>query len=222
MDSTELKIGASCCSSCANEWEDLFKAESKVTELGEKINKECEILLRYSNDDDDNHMRRLLRKGRLSFSKIRSLLSIKPSDQAPTPYPHGGLGRTLVSCNRSAIIAQSSSNTSPHQSIAHSFTEIRLAFQNGHQSTQFLSCRASDVKQNDLQNPHIRDFLTVSTGMCLFSSALLESLQTIQGSNQPPPEVLSHLSLQNATLYEVETMTRLSSTIANIIMMAID
>jgi hypothetical protein len=45
MDSTELKIGASCCPSCANEWKDLFEAEGKVTELGERINKECEGLL---------------------------------------------------------------------------------------------------------------------------------------------------------------------------------
>lgn len=98
------------------------------------------------------------------------------------------------------------------------FNEIQLRYWNGFTSTQHIHVRNSRQVGNLIEfRDSTAGCIVISTGMCLFSKALVSALSTsaIVGHDVCHEPSLS--SRTQLTLYELEITIKLSSTIADVI-----
>ncbi|KAJ5775778.1 uncharacterized protein N7511_000789 [Penicillium nucicola] len=105
------------------------------------------------------------------------------------------------------------------------FAQVNLQTPIGPSLDQFVNCRSSNIKANDLKDSANGLYrpITISTGICLFSSRLLGFIPTngLSTSNDTAKTVIPPLPYSTApTFYELETCARMAMTIAGLALTA--
>lgn len=98
------------------------------------------------------------------------------------------------------------------------FTEIRMQYPNGILSKQYIHVQNSK-RLRRLEHQDISSFrsVAISTGMCLFSKALVPTIDMFQGDKSTGNSVPLRSLPTHLTIYELEITTRLASTISDIL-----
>ncbi|GAD93457.1 conserved hypothetical protein [Paecilomyces variotii No. 5] len=100
------------------------------------------------------------------------------------------------------------------------FAQVNLQTPTGPPLEQFVNCRSSNIKENDLKASAsgICRPVIISTGICLFSSRLLGFIPTKGPPNSDDTKTtIPPLPYGTAaTFYEIETCTRMAMTIAGL------
>lgn len=98
------------------------------------------------------------------------------------------------------------------------FSKIQLRFKNGTLSTQHVHVRNSKGLRN-LQKSTTGPLrsIAISTGMCLFSRALVPSFGSPDDNSSDECRMPLPCAQTDLTIYELETMIRLASTIADVV-----
>lgn len=160
-----------------------------------------------------------------AYSKIHSLLSpsrkSSPVDTNSKTRENKG-SPVLLEDKRCAFIERLEPPPNSKADIVSTvFAQVNLHTPTGPPLDQFLSCRASNIKANDLKNAAegVCRPITISTGICLFSSRLLGFIPTngLSASHDATEAVIPPLPYSTvATFYELETCTRMAMTIAGL------
>nr|UZP48213.1 AvaA [Aspergillus versicolor] len=160
-----------------------------------------------------------------AYSKIHSLLSPpwkSSSIDSNTKTRENKGSPVILEDKRCAFIERLEPPPNSKADIVSTvFAQVNLQTPTGPPLEQFLSCRASNIKANDLKNAAegVRRPITISTGICLFSSRLLGFIPTngLSVSHDATETVVPPLPYTTvATFYELETCTRMAMTIAGL------
>lgn len=103
------------------------------------------------------------------------------------------------------------------------FNEVRFSHLDGPQTLHFVHCRSSNIKEKDFSdfqsNPPP---ITINTGVCLFSACVLGFIPThgvsdsqVDGASASTVPLLPYST--KATMYEMESIARLATTIADVV-----
>uniref|UniRef100_P9WEK0 Arginine-containing cyclodipeptide synthase anoA n=2 Tax=Aspergillus nomiae TaxID=41061 RepID=ANOA_ASPNO len=160
-----------------------------------------------------------------AYSKIHSLLS-PPREPGPidseTKTREKKSSPVIVHDKRCAFIERLEPPPNSKADIVNTvFAQVNLRTPVGPPLDQFVNCRSSNIKINDLKdsaNGLCRP-ITISTGICLFSSRLLgfiptNGLSTTDGATETVIPPLPYSA--DATFYELETCARMAMTIAGL------
>lgn len=165
----------------------------------------------YETSIDDEKLLKLVKKGVSSLEKLHRLLR---GDEQPTKSYD----------NSSSIIIgegafRSVSPLSTGSDVTEIYSKISFQYSNGVTSTQYFNPRCSTIKASLLQKPLLPKFthIEIISGVCLFSQPVL-STSPGHGRSSGDDNTMTIPTLPskvNITLYELETITRLSSAIAD-------
>lgn len=162
-----------------------------------------------------------------AYSKIHSLLS-PPKKSGPmmdsnTKTRESKGSPVVLENKRCAFIERlEPPPNSKADTVSTVFAQVNLHTPTGPPLEQFVSCRSSNIKANDLKNSAdgVCRPITISTGICLFSSRLLGFIPTngLSASGGDATEmVIPPLPYSTvATFYELETCTRMAMSIAGL------
>ncbi|KAJ5146143.1 uncharacterized protein N7515_000707 [Penicillium bovifimosum] len=155
-----------------------------------------------------------------AYSKIHDLLS--PPRASKTEARESKGSPVLFHEKKCALIERLEPPPNSKADVVNTtFAQIKVQTPTGPPVDQFVNCRSSNIKANDLKDSAngLSRPITISTGICLFSSQLLgfiptKGLSTPDGTAETaiPPLPYSQVS----TFYELETCTRMAMTIAGL------
>ncbi|CAI7654744.1 unnamed protein product [Penicillium pancosmium] len=162
-----------------------------------------------------------------AYAKIHSLLCpTSESSSAKAKIQVSKASSVILTDRRCALIERIEPPPNSKADIVNTvFAHINLEAPTGPPLNQFVNCRSSNIKQRDLEDSAngISRPITISTGICLFSSRLLGCVPTNallipdNGTEITVPP-LPHSTVP--TLYELETCTRMATTIAGLVVTA--
>ncbi|KAJ5938945.1 hypothetical protein N7466_002079 [Penicillium verhagenii] len=162
-------------------------------------------LLNSINDIEDTHLKKHMRKGTTSIESLERLFQKCPREGSPA-----------VTIGESAFVCSPQMADDNHSyNMSEVFNEVQLQFNNGLKSTQYFNTRLSTIKPKLLKapSPDVFKSIHINSGMCLGSKAALAmSPGHGQGDACVIPKVPEN---EEPTLYELETIARLSSGIAD-------
>ncbi|KAJ5542089.1 hypothetical protein N7535_004509 [Penicillium sp. DV-2018c] len=156
------------------------------------------------------------------YSKIHDLLSPPKASASKTQARDSKTSPVVFHDEKCALIERlEPPPNSKADVVSTMFAQVKLQTPVGPPVDQFVNCRSSNIKANDLKdsvNDKCRP-ITISTGICLFSSQLLgfiptKGLSTPDDASKAPIPPLP--SSQVSTFYELETCTRMAMTIAGL------
>ncbi|KAJ6102339.1 hypothetical protein N7486_004766 [Penicillium sp. IBT 16267x] len=154
---------------------------------------------------EDAHLKKHMRKGTTAIETLERLV------QRVSPA-----GNPTVNIGKSAFICSPQMSDENHCfNMSEVFNEVQLQYNNGVKSTQYFNARFSAIKPKLLKGPSPTRFkrIHINSGMCLGSKgALVMSPGHGQGDDCVIPKVPEN---EEPTLYELETIARLSSGIAD-------
>lgn len=161
-----------------------------------------------------------------AYSKIHFLLSPPrksgPSD-SDTKTREGKGSPVVLENKRCALLERLEPPPNSKADIMSTmFAQVNLQTPTGPPLEQFVSCRSSNIKANDLKisADGVCRPITISTGMCLFSSRLLGGftpLSRLSASGDAVETLIPPLPYSTvATSYELETCARMATTIAGL------
>ncbi|KAJ5546060.1 hypothetical protein N7494_003645 [Penicillium frequentans] len=154
---------------------------------------------------EDAHLKKHMRKGTTAIETLERLLQ----RVAPGVNPAVNIGKSAFICSPQMSDENNCFN------MSEVFNEVQLQFGNGVKSTQYFNARFSAIKPKLLKGPSPVRFksIHINSGMCLGSKAALAmSPGHGQGDDCVIPKVPEN---EEPTLYELETIARLSSGIAD-------
>lgn len=155
---------------------------------------------------EDAHLKKHMRKGTTAIETLERLLQ----RVAPDANPAVNIGKSAFICS-----PQMSNDDKHCFNMSEVFNEVQLQFGNGVKSTQYFNARFPAIKPKLLKGPSPIRFksIHINSGMCLGSKAVLAmSPGHGQGDDCVIPKVPEN---EEPTLYELETIARLSSGIAD-------
>ena len=98
------------------------------------------------------------------------------------------------------------------------FTKIQMRYANGMLSTQHIHVQNSKgLRRLEFSNASSLRSIAISTGMCLFSKALVPTIDTWRDDRSIENSVPRRSLPTHLTIYELEITTRLASTISDIV-----
>ncbi|KJZ69543.1 hypothetical protein HIM_11068 [Hirsutella minnesotensis 3608] len=154
---------------------------------------------------DDKRLVKVVNKGVASLANLSSLLGGASNSST-----------SLVTIGQRAFISTNplSSKSKGHDGID-TFIRLHLQLPNGAKSTQYFNPRFSGLRPSALDSAKLRQ-VHINSGICLFSKALLAMSSGHGHPNIDDRPVIPPLpSSVNLTLYELETITRLSCAIVD-------
>lgn len=160
---------------------------------------------------DDTRLSKCVKKGVASIGKVQRLLQGgKTETSRPETFPEVIIGQGgFVATPRGTGTAGPTTDV---------FTKVQLQYPHGITSTQYFHSHCSVIKHS-MSREQFKE-IHISTGVCLFSEALLSMLPghmslLLEGDDPViPPLLTGRIDL---TLYELESIARLSSAIADVI-----
>jgi len=168
-----------------------------------------------NNAVGDARLSKCIRRSAVSMGQLQHLLKGREPHETSKPEPE-----PTVTLGDGGFV--SSLQMPDGTDVSEVFTKVQLRYAHGFASTQYFHSRCSAVKPSMLKQPRAGfKHIHISTGVCLFSEAVLgmtpgqAQASLLDGDNPTIPSLLPpHVDL---TIYELETIFRVSSAIADVV-----
>ncbi|KAE8409386.1 hypothetical protein BDV37DRAFT_278337 [Aspergillus pseudonomiae] len=178
--------------------------------------------LTYVRDAMEAPSRKLFNRSAASTLKILRLLTRSPASNTNGPGRLNVDGIQVLYGEDALEERLAPSPGSKADTVINYFSGMRVYHPNGYFTSQFLNCRSSNIKESDISpitSATAHQPIIIHSGVCLFSAKMIGFVPTKGSPVNGDYAIPSLPDASRASLYEIETITRLSSQIADLIAM---